>query len=241
MGAGHLRAFSAGTFEGSSREIRFLIGRYKFWISQAKQCLNSLGDCDNLYLKDNLMEGVMGEIEKNKKHLLELFRKNAFRSGPVILSSGKKSDYYIDAKQITLTPEGMFLIGKVMLDMFKNDEFDAIGGLTVGADPIVVAIGVVSYLEQRPVQTFIVRKEPKKHGMQKFIEGPSLKPNSKVVIVDDVMTSGNSALKAIKAVEDVKCRVVKIAALVDRLEGAREKLACQNYELVSIFTKDDFK
>ena len=183
----------------------------------------------------------MGEIEQNKKRLLELFKKNAFHSRAVILSSGKKSDYYIDAKQVSLTPEGLFLIGKVVLDMLKNDEFDAIGGLTIGADPIVAAIGVVSYLNARPVQTFIVRKEPKQHGMQKFIEGPSLKPNSKVVIIEDVITSGNSALKAIKAVETLKCRVVKVAALVDRLEGARESLSSQNYKLVSVFTKDNLK
>lgn len=182
----------------------------------------------------------MGELEKNKKRLLELFKKTAFCQGEVTLSSEKKSSYYIDAKQVTLMPEGLTLIGRVILDMLKDEEFDAIGGLTIGADPIVAAVGVVSYLANKPVQTFIVRKEPKKHGLQKNIEGPVLKPNSKVVIVDDVMTSGSSALKAIAAAQQAQCRVVKVLALVDRLEGARENLARSNYELISIFTKDDF-
>lgn len=182
----------------------------------------------------------MGELEQNKKRLLVLFKKNAFCKGEVTLSSGKKSDYYIDAKQVTLTPEGMTLIGRIILDILKDEAFDAIGGLTIGADPIVAAVGVVSYLQNKPVQTFIVRKEPKKHGLQKFIEGPVLKPNSKVVIVDDVMTSGSSALKAIEAVQSAECEVVKVVALVDRLEGARENLARRNYELIPIFTKDDF-
>ncbi len=181
----------------------------------------------------------MGELEKNKKRLLELFQKNALCKGEVTLSSGKKSDYYIDAKQVTLTAEGMTLVGRIILDLLKDKAFDAIGGLTIGADPIVAAVGVVSYLQNKPVQTFIVRKEPKKHGLQRFIEGPALKPNSKVVIVDDVMTSGGSALKAIEAVRNAQCNVVKVVALVDRLEGARENLARDNYELVSIFTKDD--
>lgn len=182
----------------------------------------------------------MGELEKNKKRLWELFKKNAFCKGEVTLSSGKKSSYYIDAKQVTLTPEGLTLIGRVILDMLKDEEFDAIGGLTIGADPIVAAVGVVSYLADKPVRTFIVRKEPKKHGLQKFIEGPVLTPNSRVVIVDDVMTSGSSALKAIAAAREARCDVVKVVALVDRLEGARENLSRENCELISVFTRDDF-
>jgi orotate phosphoribosyltransferase len=178
-------------------------------------------------------------MQKEKNRLLELLKKHAFRRGKVTLASGKVSDFYIDAKQVTLNPEGLYLTARIMLEMLKGVEFDAVGGLTIGADPIVAAIGVVSRLEQRNMQVFIVRKEAKKHGMQKFIEGPSLQPGSKVVIVEDVMTSGGSALKAIKAVEAAKCRVVKVIALVDRMDGARETLKQKNYELLSVFTRND--
>jgi len=182
----------------------------------------------------------MTEIEKDKNRLLKLLKENALKFGKIKLSSGKASDYYIDAKQVTLDPEGAYLTAKLFLDMLKDEKFDAIGGLTIGADPIVGAIAAVSYQNNRPVQTFIVRKEPKKHGMQKYIEGRQLKPNSRVIIVDDVMTLGNSALKAIEVVKEAKCVIVKVIALVDRLEGARETLSRYNYELISIFTKEDF-
>jgi len=181
----------------------------------------------------------MTEIEKNKDQLLKLLKENALKFGKIKLASGKASDYYIDAKQVTLDPEGAYLTAKIFLDMLKDEKFDAIGGLTIGADPIVGAIAAISYQNNMPVQTFIVRKEPKKHGMQKYIEGRQLKPNSKVVVVDDVMTLGSSALKAIKVLKEAKCEIVKVIAIVDRLEGARETLSQYNYELISIFTKKD--
>jgi len=181
----------------------------------------------------------MTEIEKDKNRLLQLLKENALKFGKIKLASGKTSNYYIDAKQVTLDPEGAYLTAKIFLEMLKDEKFDAIGGLTIGADPIIGAIAAVSYQNNKPIQTFIVRKEPKKHGMQKYIEGRQLKPNSRVVIVDDVMTMGNSALKAIKAVKKAKCEIVKVIALVDRLEGARETLSHDNYELISIFTKKD--
>ncbi len=182
----------------------------------------------------------MTEIEKNKKRLLKLLTEKALKFGKIQLASGKISDYYIDAKQVTLDPEGAYLTAKIFLDMLKDEKFDAIGGLTIGADPIVGAIAAISYLDNKPIQTFIVRKEPKKHGMQKYIEGPPLKQNSKVIIVDDVMTLGNSAVKAIEVVKKAKCEIVKVIALVDRLEGASETLSHHNCELISIFTQKDF-
>ncbi|MBU1147784.1 MAG: orotate phosphoribosyltransferase [Candidatus Omnitrophica bacterium] len=180
----------------------------------------------------------MTGMERDKKQLLSLLKRDAFNLKQVKLSSGKDSGYYIDAKQATLSSEGAYLTAKIFLGMLKNEKFDAIGGLTLGADPILGAIAAVGYLENKPVQTFIVRKEPKKHGMQRSIEGKSLKPGSRVIIIDDVMTSGSSALRAIEEAEKAKCKVVKVFALVDRLEGARENLS--QYELVSIFTIKDF-
>jgi len=119
----------------------------------------------------------MTEIEKNKNRLLQLLKENALKFGKIKLASGKTSNYYIDAKQVTLDPEGAYLTAKIFLDMLKDEKFDAIGGLTIGADPIIGAIAAVSYRNNMPLQTFIVRKEPKKHGMQKYIEGRQLKPN----------------------------------------------------------------
>ncbi len=179
-------------------------------------------------------------VEKDKKRLLKLLKKDAFSSGKIKLSSGKISDFYIDAKQVTLNSEGAYLTAKIFLNTLKGEKFDAIGGLTIGADPILGAIAAISYLNHKPVHTFIVRKKGKKHGMQKYIEGTPLKPNSRVVIIDDVMTTGSSALKAIKEVKKANCKIVKVIALVDRLEGARENLARHKYELASIFNRSDF-
>lgn len=181
----------------------------------------------------------MSTIGKDKRRLLKLLTNGALKTGKVKLSSGKTSSYYIDAKKVTMNPEGAWLTAKIFFDMLKHERFDAIGGLTIGADPIVTAIAVYSYLKRKPIPVFIVRKEPKKHGMQRYIEGVSLKAHSRIIIIDDVMTSGQSALKAINVVKEKKCKIVKVMALVDRLEGARENLARDNYELVSIFTKND--
>ena len=181
----------------------------------------------------------MKEVEKSKRRLLKLLTNGALKTGKIKLSSGKTSSYYIDAKQVTMNPEGAWLTAKIFFDILKHEKFDAIGGLTIGADPIVTAIAVYSHLKRKPIPIFIVRKEPKKHGMQKYIEGTTLKAHSRIIIIDDVMTSGQSALKAIRIVKKKKCKIVKVMALVDRLEGARENLAHKNYELVSIFNKND--
>lgn len=173
-----------------------------------------------------------------RTRLLELIKKEALSVKPIVLSSGKKSDYYIDCRLITLHPEGAFLIADVFFDMLEDVEFDALGGLTIGADPIAGAFAAVSFQRGRPKPTFIVRKEQKKHGTQKLIEGP-LKGGSRVVIVDDVATSGGSLLSAIDAATSAGCSVAAVLVVVDRMEGAREKLAERGYRLLSIFTRED--
>ncbi|MBI4379554.1 MAG: orotate phosphoribosyltransferase, partial [Nitrospinae bacterium] len=147
--------------------------------------------------------------------------------------------YYIDGKQVTLDPEGTFLTARLFLDMLKDTRVDAVGGLTLGADPIAASMAAISYVEDNPIKAFIVRKTPKKHGMQRYIEGPNLDSSSRVAIVDDVVTTGGSILKAIEVVEKQGCKVVKVLAIVDRLEGARENLAEKGYRLVSLFTRND--
>ena len=176
---------------------------------------------------------------EDKFRLLGKIRKEALETGTTrTLSSGKNSDYYIDGKLVTLDPEGAFLTAKVIFDMLSSMDFDAVGGLTLGADPIVGALALYSYINKRPIQTFIVRKDPKKHGTMKLIEGKFTK-GSRVVIVDDVVTTGKSILQAIDAVKQEEGKIEKIIALVDREAGAREMFASLGYKFEPIFTKED--
>jgi orotate phosphoribosyltransferase len=153
----------------------------------------------------------------------------AFKTGDFILSSGKKSNYYIDCRKITLHPEGSRLIAKIILEKIKGLKVDAIGGLTLGADPITSSVVAISDLPG-----FIVRKKEKEHGTKQKIEG-HLQPGWNVVIVEDVSTTGASALQAIEAVEAAGAKVVKVISVVDREEGAAEGL--KNYDFDPIFKK----
>jgi orotate phosphoribosyltransferase len=183
------------------------------------------------------------KITKNpdyKRELLDLIKTDAFRRDePTTLSSGIVSDFYIDAKMVTLDPKGAFLTAKVLFDMVKDDDIDSIGGMTIGADPIVAAFAAISFIEGKPIRTFIVRKEPKKHGKQKWIEGP-IRLDDKVVVIDDVTTTGSSLIEAIKVIRDhTNCKILKAITLVDRKNGGAEKIREHNVELFPIFTKDE--
>ena len=155
-----------------------------------------------------------------------------------VLTSGRTSNYYIDAKMTTLDPEGASVIARLILEEIKSLEVDAIGGFTLGADPMVSAVAALSADTERPLPAFIVRKEPKKHGERKMIEGPFQK-GWRVVIVDDVVTTGGSTLKACQAVEEEGGKVVLALALVDRLEGGRENLENKGYRFLSLLTRED--
>ena len=174
---------------------------------------------------------------KLKADLLELIKTKAVVKGERTLASGKKSNYYIDGKQVTLDPQGLFVTAKLILSLLQGTQADAIGGPTLGADPIAAAVALLSSQTGRPLKAFIVRKEAKKHGMQKMIEGPKITAGDKVVIIEDVVTTGGSVLKAIEEVENLKARVIKIICLVDRNEGAAETLA--RYQYSPIFTLKD--
>ncbi|MBI5554553.1 MAG: orotate phosphoribosyltransferase [Elusimicrobia bacterium] len=162
----------------------------------------------------------------------------------VSLSSGGKSNYYIDGKLVTLSPKGSYLLAAYIFstleDEIRAQKIDAIGGLTLGADPIVSAVILISFIRKYPIKGFIVRKEPKKHGKQLMIEGP-LQAKERVVIVEDVTTKGKSVLKAIEEVEKIGCRVVKIISLVDRLEGAAEEFSQKGYKFEPLFTRKDLE
>ena len=172
--------------------------------------------------------------------LLTLLRSKALKHGSFVLASGSESSYYINAKMVTLDPEGTELVGKVVMELLDGNGVQAIGGLTMGADPIVTAVARQSYEERRPIPAFIVRKEPKSHGDSMLIEGPLPEGGGvKVAIVDDVVTKGGSILKAVKAAESEGCIVVKVIALVDRLEGGGEAIREAGYDFAAAFTKLD--
>ena len=172
--------------------------------------------------------------EKLKSDLLEAIKTKAVVRGERTLASGKKSDFYIDGKQVTLDPQGLLIVGKAVLAMLHGLKVDAVGGPTLGADPMAAAVALLSSQTGHPIKAFIVRKEAKKHGMQKMIEGPKLSAGDRVVMVEDVVTTGGSVLTAIQEVEKLGCQVVKVICLVDRGEGATQLL--ERYQYSPIFT-----
>jgi len=177
------------------------------------------------------------EDEKLKEQLLELIKQKALIRGDRVLASGKKSSFYIDGKQVTLDPQGLFLTAKLIHNMIVAVKADAIGGPTMGADPIAAAVCLLSSQSGHPQKAVLVRKEAKDHGTQKMIEGPELKEGDRVVVVEDVITTGGSVLKAIHAIEATKAKVVKVICLVDRDEGAAAKL--EPYHYSPIFSLSD--
>ena len=175
-----------------------------------------------------------------KKELFILLKKEAFFKEKIKLSSGKISDYYIDVRRVSLSPAGVYLISNLIWRAIKDDEIDAIGGPTLGADPIAAGVCYLAYKNKKKLKGFLVRKSPKAHGRQKLIEGRELEAGDKVVIVDDVATSGASLIKAIEVLKKEKIKVVKAITVVDRQEGAQENLSKFGCPLISLFTKDDF-
>ena len=174
-----------------------------------------------------------------KEKLLALVKKEAFIKKKVILSSGKISNYYVDIRKVSLKSEGAFLIAGLFWEKIKREKFDAVGGPTLGADPILSALSYHAYLKKRPINTFIVRKEKKGHGRKKIIEGPDLLRNSRVIILDDVATSGKSLIEAIIKLKSIGIKVIKSLAVLDRKEGAEENLSKYNCPLISLLTIED--
>ena len=182
-------------------------------------------------------------LEADRARLLELLRALSFERRKVILASGKESDFYVDCKRTALTAEGHVLVGRVLFDRVSQIRplVRGVGGLTLGADPIASAIALTSFLQGEPVDSFIVRKEPKGHGTGQWIEGRKTIPDgSRVVVIEDVVTTGGSALKAIERCRAEKLEPVACVALVDRLEGGREAIEAQGVPLDPLFTRKDF-
>jgi len=176
----------------------------------------------------------LGVVKERTERILELAHETgALLYGDFTLSSGNKSDHYYDGKQLTQYPEGAYLIGEEILDRLAGVDVDAIGGLAIGAIPIVTAVTTVSHMKGKPMPSFWVREEPKEHGTKKRIEG-QFKKGSKVAIIDDVITGGNSVKKAIEAVAAEGCEVVKVIVIVDRKEGGSELLRKEGYNFEAI-------
>lgn len=174
--------------------------------------------------------------------LKELLLKKSYREGKVILSSGKESDFYIDGKQTTLDAEGAYLCGRLLFDLIRAnpESISGVGGMTLGADPLVTAVSMISYLEKDPIPAFIVRKEAKGHGTGNYLEGKNnLVAGARVALLEDVVTTGGTLLDVIDRVEAEGFKVGMIATVVDRQEGGGEALAARGYSLKAVFTREE--
>lgn len=175
-----------------------------------------------------------------RQQLLDLFCQVAYREGDFVLSSGQRSTYYINGKQVTLHPEGALMVGRLLLPLIPQGT-QAVAGLTLGADPIVTAVSVVGVYEGHSIKALIVRKEAKGHGTQAYIEGPTLPEGSSVVVLEDVVTTGQSALKAVDRLRQAGYRVDRIVALVDRQQGGAELYQAQGLEFEALFSIADIQ
>lgn len=167
--------------------------------------------------------------------LLDLFAKAAYQEGDFLLSSGQHSSYYINGKQATLRAEGALAIGRLLLSLLPKDT-QAVAGLTLGADPIVSAVSVVSAYENRPIPALIIRKEPKGHGTKAYIEGPDLEAGAKVVVLEDVVTTGSSAMFAVERLQAASYKVEQVIALVDRHQGGAKLYQSMGLKFRAIFS-----
>ncbi len=182
-------------------------------------------------------------LEADRRRLLAMLTQLSYAKKKVVLSSGRESDFYVDCKKTVLTAEGHWLVGKLMFAGARQHfpEAVGVGGLTMGADPLASAVSLVSFLGQAPLQAFLVRKEPKGHGTGQWIEGlTSLPAGAKVVILEDVITTGASTIKAIERARAEGLMPVGAFTLVDRQEGGREAIEATGVPVVSLFARSDF-
>ena len=182
------------------------------------------------------------DLTQIRQRLKELLLQKSYREGKVKLSSGLESDFYIDGKQTTLDAEGAYLCGRLLFDLIRTsgEDIGGVGGMTLGADPLVTAVSLVSYLDNEPIPAFIVRKEPKGHGTENYIEGKSNLPDgTRVALLEDVVTTGGTLLDVIDRVTAQGLQVGLVATVVDRQEGGAEALAAKGYKLLSLFTREE--
>lgn len=189
----------------------------------------------------------MSLLDHDRDRLLSLLTERSFQRRSVTLASGRTSNFYIDCKETALSAEGHLLIGRRLYSTIVGYErrtgraVRGVGGLTLGADPIASAVSLTSALAGAPIPAFIVRKEPKGHGTGAWLEGTkNLEPGATVVVVEDVITTGGSALKAVQRVREAGYQVPLCLALVDRQEGGREAIEAEGLEVISLYRRQDF-
>lgn len=183
---------------------------------------------------------ISTDLTSLRQLLLDLFCELAYKEGDFVLSSGQRSSYYINGKQVTLHPQGALAIGRLLLSLLPSDT-KAVAGLTLGADPIVSAVSVISALENRPIPALIVRKESKGHGTMAYIEGPTLPEGAQVVVLEDVVTTGQSAMKAVERLKDAGYQVEQVIALVDRQQGGAEFYQSVGLKFQAVFSISDLQ
>jgi len=181
-----------------------------------------------------------GDLKVLRDQLLDLLCEFAYKEGDFVLSSGQQSSYYINCKPVTLHPEGALATGRLLLSMLSAD-VEAVAGLTLGADPMVTAVSVVSALGDRPIPALIVRKEAKGHGTMAYIEGPTLSEGANVVVLEDVVTTGKSAMQAVERLRGAGYKVDRILSLIDREQGGAEFYRSVGLEFEAVFTIEDLQ
>jgi len=176
----------------------------------------------------------------DRQALIDLFRRKALKFGDFTLASGKKATYYLDGKQVTLDSAGAKLVAEGILDLLQREGVPAaIGGMSIGADPITAAVITMAAVRGTAMTGFMVRKEAKGHGTNQYIEGP-VEPGMDVVVVEDVVTTGGSSLKAIERIEQFGMKVARVVAIIDRMEGGAEEFSRKGYPFSSLLTIRDF-
>jgi orotate phosphoribosyltransferase len=180
----------------------------------------------------------------SKAHLVKILRERSYREGTFTLASGKTSTFYLDVKETALAPEGAFLIGALAVEALLNAGLKphAVGGLTLGADPLATAVSLAFFSVGMEVPAFIVRKQPKDHGTLAWIEGAKTFPKgASLVVLEDVVTTGGSSLKAVEKLEEAGFKVAAILTVVDRLEGARKTIEAKGLKFLSLCTLIDIR
>ena len=184
-------------------------------------------------------------MEELRRQILELVYRRAYQKRRVRLASGRESDFYVDCKQVLLTAEGLYKTARYVLALMheQNLEVEAVGGPVMGAVPLASVVSALSYqLEgSKPLASYFVRPEAKEHGTGQLVEGPLLRHGMPVLMLDDVLTTGGSVLKAVRAVQDLGCRVERVLVIVDRQEGGRENLEQAGLSLSAILTREELE
>ena len=180
----------------------------------------------------------MNYMETVRSSLLELLKERSYRKGEFKLSSGNKSEHYVNCKPVTLSGKGLALVSPLLYEWVEEDSV-AVAGLTLGADPLVTGVALTAWMHERNLDSLIIRKEPKGHGTSAWIEGPLPSKGSKVTVLEDVITTGGSAIKAAQKVQEAGYVVDRIVSIVDRQEGGERAIIDAGYKSFSLFKLEE--